>query len=400
LAFVGYHMAKEAVAGRNPLTMLNRARAAVSASKGTRNSLTANYCYVLVANEYQEALHPRDDHGRFASGSLAEAAAAGGKTGAAAAIAKGKLREAIGSARGTMSKDASEIYDRLTPAEKLQVDVRHAAGRALQSVVDRAKSIAGAVWNRMSTGQRTACTRVANTVMAVEHHLNSIGKSTRAMVDEISKQRGLTPEQSRAVRTTVGAADMFTTNVTNIPFVHEQLERHGVGEHLGTVGTFMAAKVGFYMPIGSAAYIAYAAVRHPLATARAAKAMVAKAHFSLSHGLSFGEHAHGDATAGSIASAAAAAGSAAATAAAVHAGLRAENRRITVNREDVEAIVEAYAAHGWDTWYQALLHGALDRTRGDVAQSIVLANEAYKDQPTDPSAPAPGDAEELMRKEY
>src|ERR1019366_4768030 len=59
------------------------------------------------------------------------------------------------------------------------------------------------------------------------------------------------------------------------------------------------------------------------------------------------------------------------------------------------ALVEALERQGYDDWYSALLHAALDETK-DAAKAIEVADAAFADNPTDDSTPRDDDADVLF----
>jgi hypothetical protein len=204
---------------------------------------------------------------------------------------------------GGMTSEAAEIYDRYFQGhakwsfEKLGFDAQQQIKAIVNGIAHKAKELAGALWDRMTPEEQTACKVAGSVVMAVEHHLNSPAKATQAMVDEIAKARGFDKEQQKSLRTTIRAIDAALANTINIPLVHQGLEEAGVpealgGETIGAIGTFLAAKVGYYTPVASAAYILLSAVKNPLATMRAAKALIGKVKYSFGHGVSFGDEGH------------------------------------------------------------------------------------------------------------
>ncbi len=63
------------------------------------------------------------------------------------------------------------------------------------------------------------------------------------------------------------------------------------------------------------------------------------------------------------------------------------------DKQTVNRIADALAAHQFDDWYHALLSAALDEHKGDVAKAIAAADATFEANPKAPAVtPQPGDA--------
>lgn len=58
-------------------------------------------------------------------------------------------------------------------------------------------------------------------------------------------------------------------------------------------------------------------------------------------------------------------------------------------------LTDALKVHDYDDWYVALLHSALEET-GDPARAVEVADAAFAQQPSDPSAPEDDRADALF----
>lgn len=61
-------------------------------------------------------------------------------------------------------------------------------------------------------------------------------------------------------------------------------------------------------------------------------------------------------------------------------------------------LTNALEAHGYDDWYSALLHAAIEETQ-DAAEAVRAADEAHARQPSDPAMPQDDDADALFGAE-
>lgn len=177
--------------------------------------------------------------------------------------------------------------------------------------------------------------RVQNTITAVEHKLNTVYDASQKMVTQVARERGLNVEHVARVAKIAATVDLVARWTVNIPIVHEGLHLTGIG---GAAG-FMAAKVGYYIPVGSLAYLGYSTAVNPLATIRAARSIIGAVRTATGHA---------DAS--------------------LH--------------DAIATLLERLDGPNGD-WYEALLHAALDAT-GDLPTAIEMADAAIEDSPEAP----------------
>lgn len=63
--------------------------------------------------------------------------------------------------------------------------------------------------------------------------------------------------------------------------------------------------------------------------------------------------------------------------------------------ESQKILTDAQEAHGYDPWYDALLHAALEETQ-DATEAVRVADEAFARQPADVSVPQDDDADAVF----
>src|SRR5262245_46500739 len=94
------------------------------------------------------------------------------------------------------------------------------------------------------------------------HHAEVAFHKGKAVVEEAARRRGMTEEQAAKVAKVVGWADQITEWSINFPVV------------TAVTGNPLAGKVSSFLPLGSAAYLAYSTARSPVATLGAAWAVL------------------------------------------------------------------------------------------------------------------------------
>lgn len=262
-------------------------------------------------------------------------------------IDKGKkLRREKG--RQAMAKDP-RFHTRRSVLEKIIHLAVTSAPRAIRRIYGRIKESAG----QGHRGHRAAV-MVAQIGAAVEHRAQKLNHAARSMVEEVVRQRGLDPEKGEKVRKVAGIIDTALSWTINIPLAHAGLEAAG----MHGLGSFVAAKVGFYVPVASIGYLAYSTLRNPMAAFRAASAL-------------FKGKGHGE------------------DAPAEHAEGFAEDTgpgeaQQGLTREGLEALADFIAlAEGQDEWAITLVCAALDVSH-DLEAAVRMAHEALEQHPEPP----------------
>lgn len=141
------------------------------------------------------------------------------------------------------------------------------------------------VWNALPAPARSLAAGLYGVYEAVEHVLEAGVRTSQAMVRNAARERGLPEEHVERVARITAVADGLLRWTANIPVAHEVIHVLHLAD--GWAG-FGLAKVGFYMPFGSAAYLAYSTARNPLATVRAAGRLMRGDGWGEAHG-----HGHG-----------------------------------------------------------------------------------------------------------
>jgi hypothetical protein len=66
-----------------------------------------------------------------------------------------------------------------------------------------------------------------------------------------------------------------------------------------------------------------------------------------------------------------------------------------MSEEQQRVLADALEAHGYDEWYSAILHSALEETK-DATTAVQVAEEVFRANPTDTSTPQDDDADALF----
>lgn len=111
---------------------------------------------------------------------------------------------------------------------------------------------------------QTALVKTYGAVRYIEHKLMTGYNKSREMAENVALERGLGEEYAAKVGKVVGVADLVVGWTMQAPAILAL-----------TGGNVAAAKVGTWIPACSLAYVAYSAVRNPLAVLRAAKKTLA-----------------------------------------------------------------------------------------------------------------------------
>jgi hypothetical protein len=160
--------------------------------------------------------------------------------------------------------------------------------------------------------------------------------ASQAFAERVAQERGMTPEHAKAIRGLLSNIDMATFKPIAL---------------LGGP----VAHATFIVPPATAGYLAYSAARHPLATARAAKGLVADGVKKL-----FGKSSK------------------------PHNMLVSNAPEDPTTSPDMKRLLDVLDAHEYDDWFLALFHVAMDET-GDVNQALDVAAQLYDENPKDPT---------------
>lgn len=228
-----------------------------------------------------------------------------------------------------------------------------AKGAALKAAgADLATRLGTAAWDKLSPGMQAKATAVWSAGKYLEHKLtgpaNAFYAKSKALALEVATQRGKSVAQVARVAAVLAVGDAVARWTVNIPAVHHALHLTGVG---GTVG-FLAAKVGYYVPVASLAYLATSTARNPFATIRAARAVFSAVSAATGHAEFADQH------------------------------------------EVIAALFDGLTQGG--DWFAALVHAALDATEGDLPRAVDMAAKELAVNPAPPANDDSGDPGELL----
>lgn len=157
------------------------------------------------------------------------------------------------------------------------------------------------------------------------------------LTKQVARERGLSEEHVQKVARVVNTVDQLST----LPVV-------GVYTHAAKALVPALGPIAGYIPVAALTYVGYSTLRNPFATIRAARGLMKNFKGAVTTHLS-----HGD------------------------------------DQEAIAALLQAYAAHKEDEWWEALLHAALDETH-DLRAAITMADKA-REQHEQHEAPADED---------
>jgi hypothetical protein len=194
--------------------------------------------------EWEEGKHPRAKGGQFGKGSGGSKAPAEKKASAAPEkkASASRMAKLIGGAKA-LHEGAQRIKARLGSA------VYQALPRPVQVFADVCGWVHGKIERGLESGIRIA----------------------QALVPKVAEARGLSTEHAEHVARICATADMVARWTGNVPLAHLGIDAAGIATGGAAVGL---AKLAFYFPVGSAAYLAYSTARNPMATLRAARKLV------------------------------------------------------------------------------------------------------------------------------
>lgn len=144
-------------------------------------------------------------------------------------------------------------------------DLKNRAGNAYR------KLLAG-VGKKASPQLRKKVRAVAKVVAAVEHKMEKVVSGSQKLVEQVAEEQNLPPLVKKIAVNGAKILDLSMRWTFNIPIVHHAIEAAEVAA--GPAG-FVLAKVGYYLPVGSLAFLAVSTATNPLATLRAAKKLLA-----------------------------------------------------------------------------------------------------------------------------
>lgn len=149
-----------------------------------------------------------------------------------------------------------------------------------QGTKDALTKVGKGVWDRLPSKVQGALGVLHGAYHWVENQLEKPYIAAQKVTKEAMKQRGLPDTHIEKISRIIAGADYISRWTGNIPGAHAAI--HALEIASGGLGIALS-KVGFYVPIGSLAYLAYSTARNPLATYRAAKNLITGKLGPLSH---------------------------------------------------------------------------------------------------------------------
>lgn len=189
----------------------------------------------------------RDEQGRFTScGGSGEGDASGGESAAGTVESKEQaesLLARVGSLSWEALKGAGAKASEVEHAAKEYVT--HKVGERLAKLPVKVRAMVEGVWKAVRLGTAAAF---------------STYRAGQSFAEQVSLAKGATPEQAARLRAALSATDVAAAKPVTLG--------------LTAVGLGAAALPASFVPVGSLTYLAYSTARDPLATARAAGAVV------------------------------------------------------------------------------------------------------------------------------
>lgn len=207
------------------------------------------------------------------------------------------------------------------------------------SAKDAAQRFGAEVYEKLPEAAQSKLRHGLGVAKAIEHHVMAGFRKSREMVVRVAKERGMSGRQARKVARIVGVVDVAAAWTVNMPAT------------MSVTGNPLAAKVSSWVPLASIAYIAYSALRNPMAVLRAAQAMLARDPDAVKTIIGEAEEDEGSG----------------------------EERE-----EQVAKLLDRLEANDGSEWYLALVHVALDEADHDLGQAIDMAGAAYEEDPEGP----------------
>lgn len=351
--------------------------------------------YPILFNWDEEA-HPRDAHGRFGAG---EGASKVFKQTRSTASGAGSSEEHT----GVQEEAGHKGFARL--AQLGATESHSTAMKDISSALAATKQVAGAagalktalgqkVWDKLPPSAQAVYTGLKAGIDKVEHALEVPYKAGNNAAKEVMRAQGMNENHVEAAGKMLGTADGVLRWSSNIPVAHEAIHLlTGIG---GPVA-FLGAKVGYYTPVASLAYVgaslAKAAVgdvgraagrifggKNPFQTISIARAAIRGAMQKQSHEGGHGAEshlAHGVAGAMHFAPAAVR-GLAGLAGQALETHAAPDQPNTARMRQNAPKLAKAWKATGFDDEYVPFVYAALDECQGNMDKAIKFANIAYK----------------------
>lgn len=200
----------------------------------------------IVIN-WDEGQHPRDAQGRFGQGegsSLKE-------------VATRMRSSGVGSTESHTSGVTAPVDDILGAIRGGAHTLKASSTAAVikqtsQSISDLKSALGKKVWDGLSPQDQASLTAIKAGVDKVEHFLEKPYKAGQNAAKEVMKEQGMRPEHIETAGKILGAVDGIARWSVNIPVAHEAI--HAL-THIGGPIAFLGAKVGYYTPVASLAYV-------------------------------------------------------------------------------------------------------------------------------------------------
>lgn len=360
--------------------------------------------YPILFNWDEEA-HPRDAHGRFGSGeSHSEHQEGEGEHGNKQDRFSGKAGHgSLDSSKSALA--GSSAADRAKLAGLGSTESHSSGMKDISSALAATKQVAGAagalktalgqkVWDKLPPSAQAVYTGLKAGIDKVEHALEVPYKAGNNAAKEVMRAQGMNENHVEAAGKMLGTADGVLRWSSNIPVAHEAIHLlTGIG---GPVA-FLGAKVGYYTPVASLAYVgaslAKAAVgdvgraagrifggKNPFQTISIARAAIRGAMQKQSHEGGHGAEshlAHGVAGAMHFAPAAVR-GLAGLAGQALETHAAPDQPNTARMRQNAPKLAKAWKTTDFDDEYVPFVYAALDECQGDMDKAIKFANIAYK----------------------
>lgn len=236
-------------------------------------------------------------------------------------------------------------------------------GKELGAALKRVSKLVGKeVWDRLPTKAQKLLAgighllgHVGKFLLKIEHGLEETKHFFQKMAVEAAKQRGLPAKHVEKVAKGCAVVDTILAWTVNIPILHDVL--HHVA-HIGGGAGFVLAKLAFYVPVGSLAYLAVSMAKNPLATIEAAFQTL-KGH---DHGAHPEESGHTKPEGQGV--------------------LDRKKDKIPLMGQKLAGVLTQRLHEAKDPdWYFALFLAAFDKDR-DPAKALALADAATRRKPT------------------
>jgi hypothetical protein len=276
----------------------------------------------------------------------------------------GQFTSGGGSASSTpaSSNTSAETGTVLDEGTELNIQTPDEISTNLGKIAGAAEHLHHYLHDKAAAGFGKLPTPVQGAVKAVLSVAFAGWTASQNIAERISIEKGSTPEQAAATRSALAAWDIVAFKPMAIA--------------TAPLGGAVAAATWIVPPI-TGIYLAHAAVRHPIATFRAAKGIISDILASTraavdSHTVHLSATNYFQKDADPL-----------------------EEDQPTAEQT---ALVDALERQGYDDWYAAILHAALEETK-DVNAAVDAADQAFAANPADTSTPEEDDADALFAPE-